>query len=349
MSHQGRHDHPNSIHLVSVRARGGTDIFGLAAHPPAARATQASHPPQLQCWESLLARACDRHAARVHGYTWLPDEALFLLQRSAVAMSVVLASLLGQYSRYLHRTGVVAPGRSPYTSRYESIEVTQSALPYAVRHLYWRAVRAGLCIWPDDYPWCSYAQHCADVVPTWFEQAEFIACLKASGVSGPKEVHEFLSQAEDSSHEAIFRQRSGRTPRITGLPADIERARWQASHPPSPPPLHHIFVGVRRLLRRGLATFDRDVLGKALITWYATRSGVATLEELALRFGCSPSTLRRDIESHRRRSPELFERGIGLAAMTDDAERPHTPWTGTSLTAPEVGTRPERRKPRTRS
>jgi|SRR5579862_1404209 len=312
MSHHGRHDHPNSIHLVSVRGRLGGDIFW--------RAAAAHYPPELEVWESLLARMCDRHDTRIVAYAWLPNEALFLLERSAVSMAVVLASVLGQYSRYLHKRGRAPPGRSPYVSRYESIEITPSSLPYAVRHVYWRAVRAGVCRRPEGFPWCSYALHFGGVPPPWFDPAPLGACLAAQGVCGRLEIERFLSEAESARHAGLFLARCGRTPRIAGNRADIERVQRQALRPPPPPTLHHIVEQVRRLLRRPFAAAARDVLGKSLIAWYATRSGAGTLAQMAARFGCSPSTLRRAIESHRRASPELFE--CGIEAQLCDGTRP---------------------------
>jgi hypothetical protein len=64
------------------------------------------------------------------------------------------------------------------------------------------------------------------------------------------------------------------------------------------------------LMKASNATLLNSVLGKALITWYATRSGAATLDEMGLWFDCVPTTLRADIESHRKMSPALFRKSV---------------------------------------
>lgn len=306
MSQHGRHDYPKAIHLVGVRGRPDHSIFFPAEILREYRGSAREQLPQLHFWEGLVARACCRYDARVHAYTWLPNEALMLLQRFSVPLDVVIASVLGQYSRHLHNTGLVRKEASPYLSRYESVEVTPGVLPYGVRHLYRRAVVAELSSSPIEYPLCSYAFHYAATAPRWFEQREFIAGLEQRGYFGRSGGDRFLLKPETPRHRSLFAYRSGRKPRIVGEGADVQDARWQAKHPDPNPSIEEIIAAVNRLIRRHSAVPLESVLGKSLVTWYATRSGAATLDNLGRWFDCSPTTLRRDIESHRRRRPQLF-------------------------------------------
>jgi hypothetical protein len=57
----------------------------------------------------------------------------------------------------------------------------------------------------------------------------------------------------------------------------------------------------------------RLALARALITWYATERGVATLAEVARRLQRDPSTLFVAVERYRTLRPELFN----LAALQD--------------------------------
>ncbi|HEY6923561.1 MAG TPA: hypothetical protein VI653_08840, partial [Steroidobacteraceae bacterium] len=239
--------------------------------------------------------------------TWLPNESILVLQRFAVPLDVMLASILGQYSRYLHRVGKVERGRSPYMSRYQSIEVTSGVLPYAVRHLYWQGFKAGLCASALEYPFCSYRLHYAPEVPPWFERSDFVAALEQRGYVGRSGAERFLSKPESPRHVALFESRSGRKPQIVGETADVEEARWRAKYAPRAPSLSQVINAVAAMLHRDANELGESVLGKSLTTWYATRGGIATLEEMGRWFDCAPTTLRRDIESHRRTSPTLFE------------------------------------------
>jgi hypothetical protein len=306
MSQPGRHDYPKAIHLVSVRGQPDRSIFFSAEMLREDRKSLREHFPDLHFWEHLVARACDRYEARVHAYTWLPNEALLLLQRFAVPLDVLVASMLGQYSRYLHEVGRIPKNASPYPSRYESVEVTPGVLPYGVRHLYWGAVLAGFSASPIEYPLCSYALHYAKVAPRWFEQKNFIAGLEQRGYFGRSGGDRFLLKPEIQRYGTLFALRSGRKARIVGEPVDVRDARWQAEHSAPIPSIEDVIAAVDRLMRTHSSIALESVLGKALVTWYATRSGAATLDELGRRFHCSSTTLRRDIESHRRRRPALF-------------------------------------------
>lgn len=328
MSQYGRHDYPNAIHLVSVRGRPDHSIFFPAETLRENRGSVRERLPQLQFWESLVARACCRYDAGIHAYTWLPNEALLLLQRFSVPLDVVIASVLGQYSRHLHNAGLVRKESSPYLSRYASIEVTPGVLPYGVRHVYWRAVMAELSSSPIEYPLCSYVFHYAQKVPRWFEQNDFIAGLEQRGYFGQSGGDRFLLKPETPRHRSLFASRSGRTSRIAGERADVQDARWQARHSDPNPSIEEIIAAVTRLIRRHSTVPIESVLGKSLVTWYATRSGAATLDNLGRWFDCSPTTLRRDIESHRRRRPEFFSYSVDelLSAKAEaDAASPTSP------------------------
>jgi hypothetical protein len=310
MSQHGRHDYPTAIHLVSVRGQPDHSIFFSTEMLRQHREPGRERLPQLQFWEHLVARACDRYEARVHAYTWLPNEALLLLQRFDVPLDVLVASVLGQYSRYLHEVGRMPKDTSPYSSRYESVEVTPGVLPYGVRHLYWRAVWAEFSVSPIEYPLCSYALHYAEVAPPWFEQKDFIAGLGQRGYFGRSGGERFLLRPENPRYRALFALRSGRKPRIVGEPVDVQDARWQAEHSVPILSIEEIISAVDRLIREHSTVPLESVLGKSLVTWYATRSGAATLDDLGRWFDCSPTTLRRDIESHRRRRPALFAHSV---------------------------------------
>jgi hypothetical protein len=325
MSRHGRHDYPQAIHLVSVRGRPDHSIFFPAEILRQDSGSAPERPPQLHFWERLVERACDRYDARVHAYTWLPNEALLLLQRFSVPLDGVIASVLGQYSRYLHTHGLVGRDASPYLSRYESIEVTPGVLLYGVRHLYWRAVAAELASSPIEYPLSSNVLHYAQSAPRWFERREFIAGLEQRGYFGRSGGDRFLLRPETSRHKLLFGSRSGRKPRIAGERTDVQDARWLAEHPGQNRSIEEIIAAVNWLVRRHSTVPLESVLGKSLVAWYATRGGAATLDDLGRWFNCSPTTLRRNIESHRRRRPELFSYSVDELLAAEARARTGTP------------------------
>jgi hypothetical protein len=299
-----RHDYPSAIHLLRVQGRRGDNIF---FSPTTLRAKEArTRMPELRFWESLVVRACDRHAARIHGYVWLPNEALLLVQRFAVPLRIILPSLLGRYSRYLHKLGRVPRGESPYECRCESIEVTRELLPYAVRHLYARPVNAGLCASPLEYALSSLDLHFADRGPGWFDTSIFLDGVRKRGHSGHASVQQFLAKPETRRHAELFERFSSRTPTIAGERFDIDEALQLATASSQVPSVEEVAAAVAAILRKESRFGDR-VLSLALTTWYATRTGAATLAQMGRWFEREPTTLRADIESRRRLSAPLFE------------------------------------------
>lgn len=322
MSRHGRQDFSEAIHLIRVEgARGGACIFFDAVELRAFGQNAQERPPNLCYWEHLLGRACDRNDVQVHAYEWLPNAAIVLLQRHAVPLDVILASVLGQFSRYLHRSGRLPEHQSAYRARYESIVVAPEWLLYAVRHVYWNAVHLRLCRSPIEYPFCSYALHCAQSTPRWFRQADFLAGIQQRGYAGRTGCEQFLLKRESQRHLAQFSLSRGGA-RIMGEHVDVENVLWQANNPRPTPSLEHILESVSVLMKVEPASEDDSVLRKAVTTWYATRSGAATLEDMGRWFRRSPTTLRRDIESRRANRPDLFGHTIEeLLALSSDRDQ----------------------------
>jgi hypothetical protein len=82
-------------------------------------------------------------------------------------------------------------------------------------------------------------------------------------------------------------------------------------------------LGVERSEVLSRSRQRRLSLARALITWYATERGVATLAEVARRLERDPSTLFVGVERYRNLRPELFN----LTALPDTGPllRPATP------------------------
>src|ERR1700727_3990293 len=90
-------------------------------------------------------------------------------------------------------------------------------------------------------------------------------------------------------------------------------------------------LGVERSEVLSRSRQRRLSLARALITWYATERGVATLAEVARRLERDPSTLFVGVERYRTLRPELFN----LTALPDAGPllRPTTPGVPTPVNA----------------
>jgi hypothetical protein len=90
-------------------------------------------------------------------------------------------------------------------------------------------------------------------------------------------------------------------------------------------------LGVERSEVLSRSRQRRLSLARALITWYATERGVATLAEVARRLERDPSTLFVGVERYRTLRPELFN----LTALPDTGPllRPATPGVSAAVTS----------------
>jgi hypothetical protein len=82
-----------------------------------------------------------------------------------------------------------------------------------------------------------------------------------------------------------------------------------AKYSSTPPSVEEVEAAVATILRRESRSPER-VLAAALTTWYATRIGAATLAQMGRRFDREPTTLRADIESHRKSNASLFDMAL---------------------------------------
>jgi len=109
-------------------------------------------------------------------------------------------------------------------------------------------------------------------------------------------------------------------------------------------------LGVERSEVLSRSRQRRLSLARALITWYATERGVATLAEVARRLERDPSTLFVGVERYRTLRPELFNltalpdtgpllrpaaQGVAVTANGDEAPV-HSPSAATAVAGPST-------------
>lgn len=325
MSRQGRLDFSEAIHYVGVAGHVGasilfdTDLLGRHPENPWAQA------PDLQWFEFLLARACDECGALIHGYAWLPNCAIIVLQRFEVPLDIILGSVCGQYARYLRGQGRIPRNQAVYRSRYESKVIAPMYLSYAVRRAHWSPVGVGLCESPADYHLSSDAVYAAKAPPRWVSTAQALGAVELRGRSRTAAYREFMNRGESEYVRQLFTRGSKWDRRVVGDRAFVGEAVWRASHAAPPPSRNEVIGAVAVLLGTSpSAVYEQTptgVLGRALVAWYASRSGAATLSETGRWFCRSATTLRREIDKYRELKPALFRPNMqelhGLAISRD--------------------------------
>lgn len=112
----------------------------------------------------LLARACDRHTWRCHGYCLMMNHYHLLLETGAPSLSKGMKYLNGTYTQSFNRrhrrVGHLFQGR------FKSILVeADSYLRELARYIVLNPVRAGMVRTPSEWPWSSY-RATAGLAPT---------------------------------------------------------------------------------------------------------------------------------------------------------------------------------------
>jgi hypothetical protein len=163
----------------------------------------------------------------------------------------------------------------------------------------------------DDYPFSSDRMYVGGIGRTWIETRDVQRALEYRGYIGLRGYREFMKRKEMPYIDSLFTRGSPVDSRIVGEKLFVNRARRLAQHPDVPSP-EQLIKGVAQLIIANPADIYSSarvgVLGRALVAWYAMRTGAATAAEVGRWFSVSGAALRHAIWHHRARSPDLFER-----------------------------------------
>jgi hypothetical protein len=311
LSRPQRLDYHGAIHLVHVRGREGYNIYFDSSVLDRA-VVEWRGVPHLRRFFKYLDECCWECGVQLFGYCMEPNDASFVLKTTGAALDACMQRLGGRYSRYLHVERVLPMSVRPFASRYESKVLAPEYLPHAVRRVHARAVHAGLARRAVDYPFSSAPAYVGARTPVHLETEAVWQALELKGFLGLNGYREFMERAETVHVTELFEQGSPLDARVVGGSLFVAQARDAAGHPPIPPTREQLIEGVARTLAVAPDALFRaghqGVLARALVAWYAARSGTASVREVATWFGVSGATLGKGIRHYRRVSPELFAR-----------------------------------------
>jgi hypothetical protein len=324
LSRPRRLDFHGAIHIVHVRGREGFNIYFDASVLDRSAVELWSAVPHLLRFFKLLDECCSECGAQLFGYCMEPNDASLVLRTMGPPLDACMQRLGGRYSRYLHLTQVLPKRVCAFAARYESKVLAPEYLPHALRRVHARALRAGLARRVVDYPFCSAPAYVGARAPVHLETDAVWRALERRGMFGLRGYREFMEKAETPHVAVLFEQGSPLDARVVGGNLFVTQVRDAAGHPPTPATREQLLAGVAKLLEaesEALFTASHQgVLGRALVAWYALRSGSASLREVGVWFGVSGATLGKGIRHYRRVSPELFERKTLPGIQPADAD-----------------------------
>jgi putative transposase len=311
MSRRSRLHVPEGVYYVVQRSNARQPIF--------------TDPADYATFERLLATMLARCRARVHAYCWDTDAIRLVVQISDMPVGRLMQRLSSQYARRVHRR----QGESGhlFQQRYQALLIDPEAyLLQLIRYLHLLPVRSGRVADPDDYELSSHRAYLGTSEVPWLTTAVALRLLAQrtgqARSAGSDAVHAYRRLMFDSipPEEDIHFDRGGADdPRVLGDREFMTQIpRNQRVHR-SAYSLEQVIdtvsctLGLERTEVLSRSRQRRLALGRALITWYATERGVATLAEVSRRLQRDPSTLFVAVERYRTLRPELFN----LTALHD--------------------------------
>jgi hypothetical protein len=325
LSRPRRLDFHGAIHLVHVRGKEGFNIYFDAGALARGAVERWRSAPHLLRFFSLLEGCCSECAAQLFGYCVEPNDASLVLWTWGPPLEAFMQRLCGRYSRYLHFSQVLPPRVAAFATRYESKVVAPEYLPHAVRRVHARPLLAGLARRSIDYPFSSAAAYMGGRALVHLETAAVWRALEHKGLFGLRGYREFTEKAETAYITELFEQGSPLDARVVGSHVFVAQAKDAAGHPPAPLTRVQLIEGVAQMMGTASQSFfgggHQAVLARALVAWFALRSGSASVREVAAWFGVTAATVGRGIRHHRRASPEWFEKALpGIKSDVRGAE-----------------------------
>lgn len=303
MSRQRRLDFQGATHLVRVRGRPGDGIFFNAHILGPTPVVAPGAISDLLYFENMTRDVFEECGGRVHAYGFEPDRASWVLQIMGAPLEAIMRRVCREYSHYLHEHRRIPGGRPVFCARYESKLISPTYLLHAVRRIHRGPMNAGLTLHYASYPFSSDRVYCgqASIVP--LVTTEVWKSLSRRGYLGVRGYRKFMDQVETPYVARLFARGSPQDARIVGDRLYAAKATSWAAQPRVVPGRDQLLAAVAGLMGNEpaeiLSRTHSGVVGRALVAWYATRTGAASLTEVGRWFALSGAALHAAIRRYR--------------------------------------------------
>ena len=304
MSRRSRLHVPEGVYYVVQRSNARQPIF--------------TEPADYATFERLLSTMLVRCRVRVHAYSWELDAIRMIVQISDMPVGRLMQRLSSQYARRVHRR----QGESGhlFQQRYQALLIDPDAyLLKLIRYLHLLPVRSGKVPGPDDYELSSHRAYLGTGNVPWLTTNVALRMLAQRPEQARYAYRRLMFDTIPPEEELNFDRGGPEDPRVLGDRQFMTNIpRNQRVHK-STYSLEQVIdtvsctLGLERSEVLSRSRQRRLALARALITWYATERGVATLAEVSRRLQRDPSTLFVAVERYRTLRPELFN----LTALHD--------------------------------
>jgi REP element-mobilizing transposase RayT len=270
-----------------------------------------AEPSDYLTFERLLSSMLARCRVRAHAYCWEREAIHLVLQITDMPVGRFMQRLSSQYARRVHRrAGELG---HLFQQRYHALLIDPDMyLLRLIRYLHWLPVRSGCVAEPGDYHLSSHRAYARTTETPWLTTGVALRMLSQSPAQAQQEYHRLMFEEAAREEAAIFERGGTIDPRVLGggdfmraIPRNMRVYRSSCS-------LDQVIdtvscrLGVERDEILSKSRQRRLAMARALVTWYATERGVATLAEISRRLQRDPSTLFVAVERYRHLKPDLF-------------------------------------------
>jgi hypothetical protein len=164
----------------------------------------------------------------------------------------------------------------------------------------------------EQYTWSGHRAYLGRALVPWLTLDTTLNQFARGQRTRAREAYRRFVDADVSESEITRFENPRPHPQIVGSQAFIESVLGRHPQPRPFESLDHVIdfvIRTLRVVREDVLSMSRErrlSLARALITWHATRSGAATLTEVARYLNRDPSTLSVAVRRYRALRPALF-------------------------------------------
>jgi len=299
-----------SIHLLTVSGHSGGHVFYEPQIFTRFPENPRKHAPDAEYFERLLWEICEQYDARVYAYVLEPNVARIVIQRHGARLGWIVHDLLARFSMYLIEQNRIPAGEKPFPRRYRAQVVQPAKLPYAVRFVQRRDIATDPRRRAINHPFSSNLIYCGrKPQPNCFAVTAMREALENLGYRGPTAYLEFMARSDSPTIAHLLSRH------VIGEQDFADSVRERCGKPPRLPSPDEILRDVTGSLLYtepsvACSSTHQGALARALVAWYAMRTGAAQIGTVAKWFGITSSDLRYLIRQHRRKNPQYFSKSL---------------------------------------
>ena len=285
---------PGGYYHVYARGNGRQDIF--------------LDDDDRLCWERMLHEGLQRHNHLIHAYCWMTNHVHIAIQAGEKPLSRFIGGLLSRYAKEFNRK--TGHSGHVFERRHGAILVEEdNYLLELVRYIHQNPQRAGIVGRIGDYRWCSHHAYMGNARTPWLRTDAVYSLFDTNLHSARRRYVEFVGEKQPPSVTGRFQCGSTIDHRALGDETWLNEVLRRADRQPCFKSLDQLIDNVcirKDVTEAQLASRSRSrayAQCRAEITLIAIDFGLATMVEIARRFGRSQPVLSRAVTRLRDKLP----------------------------------------------